>query len=392
MSEPMIDDILEIYRVPSKSGYPEIVRASPDRAWMNITTGGWANRCLPLRIANEAGWFILNDSEFEVEWDGEVGMKSLHFSFPQPPSGMIPFNMVGYGIVSWVPPYLFRTPAGINLWARGPANAPKDGITPLEGLVETDWLPYTFTINWKITRPGVKIRFDKGEPVCFLTPVRRFEAERLQPTLRNLAPNRELEAQYNVWHERRLRAKAISGEDGALGKFAAPDQGHYIRGETANGTRLTEHQTKLHVKPVLETELPPVAKDQEKSLDQSQSSQLAVDTDAVLKAYNGMVQITEQDVVIRRNVGWLGRLLGKEMQTVQIPLKRIKSIQVEERPTLTRMAFIRVVIGDAPAELPYAAACRDPYTVLVDKPQVPALQGFYRRLNEKLSVARPSRV
>jgi Family of unknown function (DUF6065) len=391
MSEQGTDDTLQIYRVPSKSGYPQIVPASPDRDWMNITTRGWANRCLPLRIANEAGWFILNDSEFEVEWDGELGMNCLHFSFPQPPMGMIPFNMVGYGIVSWVPPYLFRTPDGINLWVRGPANTPKDGITALEGLVETDWLPYTFTINWKITRPGVKIRFDKGEPICFLTPVRRFEAERLQPILHNIASDPDLEAQYNQWHERRLRAKAISGEDGALGKFAVPDQGHYIRGETAKGIRVTEHQAKLHVKPVREAELPPIATDEEKPLDQSQSSHLAVETDTVLEAYNGTVHLTEQDVIITRRVGWRGRLFGKKAPTMQIPLKGIKCIQLQENATLMQMAFIRFVIGDAPTELHYVAACRDPYTLLVDKPQISALQGFSRQLNERLAVVRPGR-
>jgi hypothetical protein len=56
-----------------------------------------------------------------------------------------------------------------------------------------------------------------------------------------------------------------------------------------------------------------------------------------------------------------------------------------------QMAFIRFVIGDAPTELHYVAACRDPYTLLVDKPQISALQGFYRQLNERLAVVRPVR-
>jgi hypothetical protein len=56
-----------------------------------------------------------------------------------------------------------------------------------------------------------------------------------------------------------------------------------------------------------------------------------------------------------------------------------------------QMAFIRFVIGDAPTELLYVAACRDPYTLLVDKPQISALQGFYRQLNERLAVVRPVR-
>jgi hypothetical protein len=391
MNDPMTNDVLQIYRVPAKGRYPQIVPASPDRDWMNITTGGWANRCLPLRIANEAGWFILNDSDFEVEWDGDPGMQSLHFTFPQPPTGMVPFNMVGYGIVSWVPPYLFRTPAGINLWVRGPANGPKDSISPLEGLVETDWLPYTFTMNWKITRPGVKIRFDKGEPICFLTPVRRFEAERLQPTLHNLASNSDLQTEYNLWHERRLRAKAISGEDGSLGKLATSDQGHYIRGETATGIRVTEHQTKLHVKSVQEIEPALGGREEEQTTNQLPLQAVASKTDTVLKAYSGTVQLTDQDVVITRRAGWRGWLFRKTAPDLRIPLKSIKNVQFQEHATLTQMAFIRFVIGDAPKELDYVAACKDAYTVLVDKPEIPALRDFHKLMKQQLEAVRPRR-
>src|SRR6476620_12624497 len=70
-------EILNIYRVPSESGYPSIVPASPEREWMNVGTAGWANRCIPLRIANQAGWCILNDAEFEVVWSGKPQVAAL---------------------------------------------------------------------------------------------------------------------------------------------------------------------------------------------------------------------------------------------------------------------------------------------------------------------------
>jgi hypothetical protein len=378
MSELLAEDVLRIYRLPSESGYPQIVPATREREWMEVATGGWANRCLPLRIANEAGWFILNDVDFEVEWDGDPGMKSLHFTFSREPTGMVPFNMVGYGILSWVPPYLFRTPAGINLLVRGPANMPKDGITALEGLVEADWLPYTFTINWKITRPGVKIRFVEGEPICFLVPHRRFDAERLEPVLQNISSDQELQLQYRTWHERRLRAKAISGEDGAHGSLAVSDQGQYIRGETIGGVRIAEHQTKLQVKPLREIE-PPIATAHDEAIGTEQP-----EMHRRLKAFNGTVQITAQDVIITRRVGWWDRLFGRKASTLQIPLKKLKAVQVQDRPTLTQMAFIRFVIGDAPSELPYVTACRDPYTLLIDKPEITALQEFHTDLKKKL--------
>lgn len=41
------------------------------RDWMNSTQQRWANRCLPLLIANEAGWVLLNESAFEARWDGD---------------------------------------------------------------------------------------------------------------------------------------------------------------------------------------------------------------------------------------------------------------------------------------------------------------------------------
>jgi hypothetical protein len=310
-------------------------------------------------------------------------MKSLHFTFPEPPVGMTPFNMVGYGILSWVPPYLFRTPAGTNLWVRGPANMPKDGITPLEGIVETDWLPYTFTINWKITRPGLKISFVKGEPICFLTPTQRHDAERLQPVLQNLASNEELNSEYHEWHERRLRAKAISGEDGMHGKLAVADQGHYIRGEGPGGVRVAEHQTKLHLKPIRDLEPPVIAANRE--FDSApHSSESNFPETATLQGFNGSAQLTDQDVIITRRTGWGGRLLGRKEQRLQLPLKKIKSIQVQEKATFTQMAFIRFVVGDAPPELPYVAACRDPYTLLVDKPQLEALRRFQDQLKQCL--------
>lgn len=379
MSKLLAEDVLRIYRLPSESKYPRIVPATREREWMEVTTGGWANRCLPLRVANEAGWFILNDLDFEVEWDGDPGMESLHFTFSRKPTGMVPFNMVGYGIVSWVPPYLFRTPAGINLLVRGPANMPKDGISALEGLVEADWLPYTFTINWKITRPGVKIRFVEGEPICFLVLNRRFDAERLEPVLQNISSDQELELQYRTWHERRLRAKAISGQDGALGSLAVSDQGQYIRGETIGGVRIAEHQTKLQVKSIREIE-PPIAMAQDEAIASEQP-----EMHRLLKAFNGTVQMTAQDVIITRGGRWWDRLFGRKTSILQIPLKKLKGVQVQDRPTLTQMAFIRFVIGDAPRELPYVTACRDPYTLLIDKPEITALQEFHTDLKKKLT-------
>src|SRR5262249_48000339 len=52
----------------------------------------------------------------------------------------------------------------------GPTNDIKDNAVPLDGLIETDWSPYSFTMNWKLVRRNVPVYFKKGDPVCLLQP------------------------------------------------------------------------------------------------------------------------------------------------------------------------------------------------------------------------------
>ena len=107
---------------------------------MDSNTKGWANRCLPLRIANQNGWVILNDAEFEVIWSGSRDLSGVKFLNKGRRSAFAT-SMFGYGVVTWTIPFLFRTPPGFDLIVRGVPNHPKDGIYALEGQVEADWLP-----------------------------------------------------------------------------------------------------------------------------------------------------------------------------------------------------------------------------------------------------------
>jgi Family of unknown function (DUF6065) len=40
----------------------ELVPASRERSWMNSTRKRCANRCLPLLMANQAGWLVVNNA------------------------------------------------------------------------------------------------------------------------------------------------------------------------------------------------------------------------------------------------------------------------------------------------------------------------------------------
>jgi hypothetical protein len=76
----------------------------------------------------------------------------------------------GSGLLALVLPRLFRTPPGFGLLVRGITNEVNDNAVPLDGVVETDWSPDTFTMNWKLVRPDVRVQFKKGDAVCMLQP------------------------------------------------------------------------------------------------------------------------------------------------------------------------------------------------------------------------------
>jgi hypothetical protein len=226
---------------------PKIDVAPNSRAWMNDTHLGFANRCLPLRIANQAGWFILNDRKIEVMWNGgirrgDVAIRVYKHGLSEDISKeeLLVSSHFGHGIVTWQIPYLFRTPPGYNLWVRGPTNWCKDGACPLDAIVETDWSEATFTMNWKITRPGIPIVFDEEEPICMISPCIRGSVEEFQPEIRDIADNEILKVGYELWNSSRTAFnKELRSPDAKAGY-----QAHYYVGKTLSGKSFSQHQRK----------------------------------------------------------------------------------------------------------------------------------------------------
>ncbi len=224
-----------------------LVSAAASRDWMEATPNRFANRCLPLRIANQAGWFILNSHTLRVTWNGgndlsDIEVESLDGEANYPAS-----SHFGSGILTFNIPYLFRTSPGYNLHARGPANWPKDGAHPLEGIIETDWTVSTFTMNWKITRPNLPVVFHAGEPICMIVPQRRGELEAFRPELHQIEEEPELASAYRGWAQSRAefnRDLRVPGSEATKMGW----QKDYVRGTTPSGMRSKEHQTKLRLK------------------------------------------------------------------------------------------------------------------------------------------------
>jgi hypothetical protein len=221
--------------------------ASHSRTWMDRTPSQFAKRCLPLKLANQAGWFILNDCPVRLTWkeDSKHGVTVESLEEGARPSAKSHF---GSGIITWILPYLFRTSPGYNLLARGPANHPKDGITALEGLIETDWLCLTFTMNWQLTRRHLPVVFERDEPICMLVPQRRGELESFDCSRAELTSNPRLYESYSKHRQARSQFLADLA-DPASEASSQRWQKHYMKGQSVEGEKAEQHQTKLALKP-----------------------------------------------------------------------------------------------------------------------------------------------
>ncbi len=229
----------------------EIAPAPVLREWMSATRESFANRCLPLLVANQAGRELRGaEEDLRATWNSDPELEDLVVErADQDKTPLLSASShFGHGILTFTIPFLFRTPPGWNLLARGPANLPKDGISALEGLVETDWSPSTFTMNWKLTRPGLTVSFAAGEPIALIVPMRRGDLESFDPEVRELHTSPEVSRAYRAWRESRaqfLRDLPMIGTEA----FEQTWQKDYMHGRAPDGTVAREHQRRLNLKP-----------------------------------------------------------------------------------------------------------------------------------------------
>jgi hypothetical protein len=225
--------------------------AQPERDWMEASNQGFAYRCLPLVIANAHGWEILSPVAFEAEWNGSAALDGVRIT-PLTPFGDYPpvLSHFGEGVLTFHVVGLFRTDPKINLFVTGPVNRPKHGIQALTGIVETDWAVASFTMNWKFTAPGIRIRFDKDEPFCFFFPIARGNLDDIQPEIKSISQaDADTYEGYAAWRDSRDRFIDTLQTPGSDANKAGWER-TYFQGARVDGKRgPPDHQTRIRVKP-----------------------------------------------------------------------------------------------------------------------------------------------
>jgi hypothetical protein len=237
---------------------PVNIRPSRDRRkWMDRTS---ANRCLPLLIANAHGWEIRCPVTFEAEWNGGSNKDDVQIIFEDGENSFLGTKKIatlveshfGHGILTFDVGVIISTSPGYDLWVTGPVNEFKDGIQALSAVIESYWMPFKFTMNWKFTRPNLKVRFEKGEPFCFFFPIEHGLPERFKPVFRQISEDPDLEKQYKIATGKRsfvkyakiLKGKELKEKDRRRLKF----QGWYMRGQMPDGTEIVDHKKCVELK------------------------------------------------------------------------------------------------------------------------------------------------
>lgn len=226
---------------PALNIHPATVR----RDWMDLTPDQFAYRCLPLNIANMHGWEIYCEETVEAIWNGESGTDAIKIIQGHNTA----ISHFGSGVLTFHVSCVFRTNPGWNLLTMGTPNRPKRGIQALTGIIETDWAPYSFTMNWIFTEPHYPIKFLKDEPYCFFFPIPRGTVDEVDPLFHKMQSDPDLDQQHSTWVEnRRNFINDLSDHTSAAAQQKW--QRNYYRGQQVdNEAKTPGHQMKIRPKP-----------------------------------------------------------------------------------------------------------------------------------------------
>lgn len=138
-------------------------------------------KCLPLSIGNMQGFVFSLPFDFTVTWNGSNDISGLQVEIHRDTidneiniDSILVTSHFGHGIFTCNIPFLLKTPPGINLMTIAPPNFPTPGISPMTGVVETDNLRFTFTLNFKVDLVNVPIRISKNYPIMGILPIPRY--------------------------------------------------------------------------------------------------------------------------------------------------------------------------------------------------------------------------
>lgn len=224
----MSDKYINFYHLYQKGSRLKIEQSPVDREWMNNTVSSYAYRCLPMTYASRHGWCIRLTETVNVIWDGKDAAEGTVILTGRNQNGIrMVDNGTGNGVVTFHFNAIPRTSKDWNLWIMGAPNLVIPGASPLSGVVESDWMFTSPTMNWKITTPKKVVTFKKGDPVIFFFPIHKTELETFEMNHYSIEDDQEMKkhsVEHAVW-----RSEKDANKEAIFGKA-------YLRGKRTDGT------------------------------------------------------------------------------------------------------------------------------------------------------------
>jgi hypothetical protein len=226
---------IKIHVIGSNKSKMNISPANVKRGWMS-ESNNHAYSCIPLTVANQYGWICHAVETFTATWDGGYGVDSVKIESSE--NLMSVSSHFGNGILTLLVDFIIETPPNTSIYVRGITNSNKTNIYPLDGIVETDWLPFTFTMNYKFHTPG-SVTFEKGEPIFMFFPIEISYIESFKITESSISKDSEFMEKYKKYQTSRKDFM----QQKKKGK-----QGFYVSGKIVDEKQeIPNHKVKLNL-------------------------------------------------------------------------------------------------------------------------------------------------
>jgi len=210
---------IEINRLLESEEF-KVVAGTVKRKWMDETNGN-AYKCVPMNVANSYGWTVLAPADFTATWDGGESKHSLQVELEGESRFAFAASEFGHGILSIVPDFIVRTSKNVSLYVRGVPNQIAIGLQPFDAVVETDWLPFTFTFNYKFIKPG-RLSIKKDQPLFNFFPIERGYIESFETKDVSIYKDKEFYEDYLKYSDLREEQNSHKGSS---------DGGAYLKGK-----------------------------------------------------------------------------------------------------------------------------------------------------------------
>lgn len=237
---PFQDEALHISLIPDANCAYDltdfVAPAEHDRDWFDPHF----YHCLPLASANTLGWTLFSPYSFSVQWNGG---KQRNDILVETEFADWPISWFGNGIFTIHPRFLVRTSQNTNLLIRSIPNYYKRGVVTLDGLVETDWHQGSFTLNFRLTEPYLRVHYQAGEPLAQLLVYPRNYIEQFEARVVTSGPIFEtVRSDEARWSKKR---KELLDKEAA--QHTTQRDFSYMRGEDLDGNKFQAHQKRIHV-------------------------------------------------------------------------------------------------------------------------------------------------